>query len=209
MFSGKLQGYMLSSASLSKFEFVRVALTYGLASAVAVMLVKRFKAASVKATLITLYFCLTLSVFFFVNAVFFSFMAGKAAADLRQSSVQTAKDVRILRLLRESNAAETNSDAFRTVTNDLEREINVLLPVANHYLTNRRLLVWRLNDWLCSPMDESFRRDLPAVVEYREFHPVAPNDGSFNTLMTKYRRPHNLADTAKPPPSTCLPNDQR
>jgi hypothetical protein len=167
---------------------------YVLFSILIVILLRQLKSTSLKASLLTLYFCGTIFAYLLVNVGYYAFLCGRVSEDLRRSSVATAEDVRTLLLLQKSNAREANSNLYWWVTHNLENEIDGLLPVANDYLSNSNSLCWRLQDWWfhVDVREVCFERDLPLVVRYRESHPPVWNHGPYDLIMKRYKEPTKL-----------------
>jgi hypothetical protein len=162
---------------------------YTLFSALVVLVVKQIKWSWLRASLITLYFTTTVFVFVLTVGVLFAFLAGNRAEYLRQSSVDTAESVRILTLLRKSDAARVDPMLYSWVAHNLENKIDWLLPIADDYLSNRQSPMWKLHNLLRGDMTGTFERDLPLVVAYRKSHPPVSNHGSYDLLMRRYMNP--------------------
>lgn len=165
-------------------------IVYALFSLLLIIFLLKLKRVWLKSSLITLYFCLTIFAFIFYLGMTFVFYAGVSSEDLRRSSVTTKSNVKILMLLHKSNAKEIDPGLYKTVTHNLENEIDCLLPVANEYLTNPEALKWQFKDaWLGDMRTICFPRDLPTVVNYRKSNPPVWDHGSYELVMKTYDKP--------------------
>ncbi|MBI2437961.1 MAG: hypothetical protein HYV36_04010 [Lentisphaerae bacterium] len=169
-------------------------------STLIVMILEQIRWTWLRSSLITQYFCLVVFAFILIRAMDYSHGTGWIMEELRRSSVATAENVRILKLLRSSNAVEVNSNQYKWVVHMLEHEIDCLLPVANDYLVNRLSLRWRFPDYLWGDtyMTVCFQRDFPSVVEYRKTHPPVWNHGHYEEVMRKYAEETDLSRMYSP-----------
>lgn len=163
---------------------------YALFSLLVIIFLLKLKHIWLKSSMITLYFCLTIFALIFYLGMTFVFYAGIDSENLRRSSVTTKSNVKILTLLHKSNAKEIDPTLYRTVTHNLENEIDWLLPVANDYLANPGALKWHFKDaWLGDMRTICFPRDLPTVVRYRKSNPPVWDHGSYELVIKNYNKP--------------------
>jgi hypothetical protein len=162
-------------------------IVYILLSVLFLIFFKQIKRHGLRSFLITSYFCISLFSITLLWSTLWALSLGERWEFLRQSSVNTSENVRILTLLHKSNAQNVDLYLYKSVTHNLENEIDVLLPIANDYLKRNKSIEWRLHDWLYNDMKETiFRRDLPSVVQYRKIHPQVWDHGPYDLVMTTY-----------------------
>ena len=166
---------------------VVAAIVYVLVGLVYVLLVRKLKSLSLKATLLTFFFTLTLSAGAAYSGMYYSFWAGVNSEYLRRASVGASRDVATLKLIQKSNARQLAPNQTEWVSKALETEIDWLLPVADDYIRNRDSWKWRLQDlWYLGDMEPGLERDLPPVVEYRLSHPKVFDRGPYEEVMRRY-----------------------
>ncbi|MBI3985873.1 MAG: hypothetical protein HY343_03060 [Lentisphaerae bacterium] len=194
-FTGIINIYWLRNPTLVTVTF------YVVLSALIVMILKPIKRAWLRSSLITLYFCVTVFAFILMQAMDYSYGTGFIMGELRRSSYAPAENVRILELLRSSNAGEVNANQYAWAVHNLEFEIDWMLPLANDYLVNRSSFRWRLSEYISKFFwgDEAnmarFQKNLPSVVEYRETHPAVRKHGSYDYIMKTYTNPNQASQS--------------
>ena len=158
-----------------------------LLSLLVLIFLKQIRRPRLRIVLMATYFCISLLCLGVIFGFRWGLDLGMQWEFLRQSSVNTSENVRILTLLEKSDARQVDPFSYQGVMHNLENEIDFLLPFANDYLAGKGSLERRLHDLLLGDLTETtFPRDLPAVVQYRKTHPPVWDHGPYDLVMETY-----------------------
>jgi len=133
-----------------------------LLSLLVLIFLKQIRRPRLRIVLMATYFCISLLCLGVIFGFRWGLDLGMQWEFLRQSSVNTSENVRILTLLEKSDARQVDPFSYQGVMHNLENEIDFLLPFANDYLAGKGSLERRLHDLLLGDLTETtFPRDLP------------------------------------------------